>query len=426
MQRSENRSRKESREALIASLPVDDNGDVPEDFLRRRNNLRSARSRAADERSTARRVYPRNMPPEQAASWIMNPGRYDVEGIDCPGKATVKRREPKSKPKAPKAKTPKGRTTKPKAPAEKPVEPKAKAPAGKTAKPKTPKAKAPTKPKEPEKPAAPTRPKTPARNSGVVVSGSEIVDVAKFIDGANCTPLALGNDQYSMEYATSYFYSDYGVALSRKDGKGLYGLDNDQVWGLCACGLYNLYRLDRDATYEISLEGKNLVLRTGPDFSVVAQEVPTRRDERPMTFKWMTNGFMPPEMFDVDVAALKRALGKMERGNVVYCRLETTDEGVTVTPSRGKSDIRAVIAPPTRGQRKWSDYGVHQLNSLLKSLSPYVDRMGFCPDGPMVLKGEFCGYEMTAVLKSSWLQMFGSRNIEPNDSKPVTGRRYRR
>ncbi len=422
MLRSENRSRKESREALIASLPVDENGDVPEDFLRRRNNLRSVRSRAADGRSTAKRVYPRAMPPEQAAAWVMNPGRYDVEGIDCDGKANVKRREPK----AAKAKTTKGKSAKPKAPAEKPVEPKTKAPAGKTAKPKTPKAKAPAKPKEPEKPAAPKKPKTPAKNSGVVVSGSEIVDVAKFIDGANCTPLALGNDQYSMEYATSYFYSDYGVALSRKDGKGLYGLDNDKVWGLCACGLYNLYRLDRDAVYEISLEGKNLVLRTGPDFSVVAQEVSTRRDERPMTFKWMTNGFMPPDMFDVDVAALKRALGKLERANVVYCRLETTEEGVVMTPSRGKSDFRAVIAPPTGGKRKWSDYGVHQLNSLVKALAPYVHSMGFCPDGPLVLKGEFCGYEMTAVLKGSWLQLFGSRDIRPNGSKPVIGRRSQR
>ncbi len=422
MLRSENRSRRESREALIASLPVDENGDVPEDYLRRRNNLRSARSRAADGRSTAKRVYPRNMPPEQAATWVMNPGRYDVEGIDCDGEANVQRRQTKST---------KGKTAKPKAPADKPAKPKAKAPAGKTSKPKTPKAKAPAgKTAKPKAPATPKKPKAPAPipagNGGVVVSGAEIVDVANAIQAANCTPLALGNDQYSMEYATSYSYSDYGIGLARRDGKGLFGLDNEQVWGLCACEIYNLVKFDRDAMYEVSLEGDKLVFRKGPDFSTVYREISTRRDERPMTFKWMTNGFMPPDMFDIDISQLRKALWRLDRAGAVYCKIETSPDGVAVMPSRGKPEPRSIIAPPTGGRVKWSDYAVHNLHAFVKALSPYIDSMGFCPDGPLVLKGQVCGYEMTAVFKGAWLNMLGTRNAKQSDSKQLTGRRNRR
>ncbi len=391
MYSSKNRSRKESREALIASMPVDDNGDVPEDFLRRRNNLRSARSRAADGRSTARKVYPRSMPPEQAASWVMNPGRYDVEGIDCDGKANVKRR---------------GTTaSKPKAPAKKPAKPKAKAPTGKTSKPKTPKAKAPAKPKTPKKPAAPKKPKAPAGDSGGIVSGSEIVEVVKFIEKADCRKLALGNDQYSMEFAASDLKSDYGIGLSRRDGKGLFGLDNDAVWGLCIYDLYNIMYLDPNAMYEVSLEGKKLMFRSGPDFSDVETELYTLPVERPMTFGWMTNGFAPPEMVDFDIIQLRRALGRMDKAGVMYCKLESSDKGVTVSPSRGDSVKGAVIAPPMGGRTKWSNYSVRGLYKFVKILAPYATSIGFCPDGPLVLKGEVAGYEMTAVFKGAWLSM---------------------
>jgi len=386
MYSSKNRSRKESREALIASMPVDDNGDVPEDFLRRRNNLRSARSRAADGRSTARKVYPRSMPPEQAVSWVMNPGRYDVEGIDCDGKANVKRR---------------GTTaSKPKAPAKKPAKPKA--PSRKASKPKTPTGKT-AKPKTPKKPAAPKKPKAPAGGSGAVVSGDEIVQVANFIDKADCRNLALGNGQFSMEFAASDLKSDYGIGLSRRDGRGMFGLDNDAVWGFCAYEVYNIVHLDPAAMYAVSLEGEKLVFRTGPDFSDIELKVDASRVQHPMSFEWMTNGFAPPEMVDFDIIQLRRALGRMDKAGVMRCKLESSEKGVTVSPSRGEGVKGAVIAPPMGGRTKWASYSVRGLYKLVKILAPYAHSIGFCPDGPLVLKGEVGGYEMTAVFKGAWI-----------------------
>ncbi len=398
MYSSKNRSRKESRAALIASMPVDENGDVPEDFLRRRNNLRSARSRAADGRSTAKKVYPRNMPPEQAVSWVMDPGRYDVEGIDCDGKANVPRRGTNTaKPKAPT-----GKTSKPKAPAKKPAKPKAKAPAGKTSKPKAPTGTT-AKPKAPKKPAAPKKPKAPATDSGLAVSGSEIVEVAKFIDKADCRNLGLGNGQFSMEFAASDLKSDYGIGLSRRDGRGMFGLDNDAVWGFCAYELYNIVDLDPNSMYAVSLEGENLVFRTGADFSDVELKVGAYRVERPMTFGWMTNGFAPPEMVDFDVIQLRRALGRMDKAGVMYCKLESSAKGVTVSPSRGDSVKGVVIASSMGGRTKWSNYTVRGLYKFVKILAPYATSIGFCPDGPLVLKGEVAGYEITAVFKGAWI-----------------------
>ncbi len=376
MLRSENRSRKESREALIASLPVDDNGDVPEDFLRRRNNLRSARSRAADGRSTAKRVYPRNMPPEQAAAWVMNPGRYDVEGIDCDGEANIPRRGTNT------AKAPKGKTSKPKAPAKKPAKPKAKTPTG-TAKPK-----APTKPKGP----ASKKPKAPVS----AVFGSQVAALVSIINASDCAPIAMGNGQCSMESS-----GDYGIALSKRDGKGLFGLDNDAVDGLCAYTSNGMADLEEDAVYTVTLRDGKLVFGFDDDIPGVALKASTLHVDSPFTSERLLDGFDCPPMFDVDVFELRQLLSRMEDAKATKCTFESSKDGVTVTSSGGKNAVRGTIGSPMRGGTVRSSYDVRKLNTLLWGLTPYAYSMGFCLDGPMVIRGRIDDYSITAVIRSS-------------------------
>jgi len=357
---SKNRSKRDARRELIDSMPVDPNGDVTEDYLRGRHAARSARSRIADERSTARKVYPMRMPPEQAVSWVAHPGRYDVEGIDTRGKANVKRRE------------------------RRPATPKAKTPAGKKAKPKYPKAKTPAKPKGP----------IPVKDSGVIVSGKEIVDITNIFNSTYCAPFPFGNDECAVDCKLSY-----GISLSRKDGKGMFGLDNDAVTGLILFDCYDMLRFDRGAIYKISLEDDKMVFRTGGDFSEIALVGSVgRMGGKPQTIEYYNGGRTPEQMFEFDSAAVTQALEKMEEGGVWVCGLESTRWGISLASDNEYFDF--IIGPRMSGISGGSSYHVGSFHTVMKVLAPYVHSMGFCPGGPLVMKGEFGDYALTVAIRS--------------------------
>ncbi len=367
---SRNRSRKESREAVIASLPVDENGDVPEDFLRRRNNLRSRRSIIADGRSTARKVYPRSMPPEQAVSWVMNPGRYDVEGIDCDGKANVPRKGTKaSKPKAP---------------------------AGKKAKPKgKPKAKKPVKPRSPKTktPPEPVKPPVPAKAPGAVVSGKEIADVAKLHKAMGIEQIALGNNICTYDGAHVYV-----LALSRPDGRGMFGLDSDEVGEFFLSDIDAIAGLDEKALYKVSLEGEAVVFRTGPDFAKEALTVSAPSNIRSTLASRLSDNVPSSREFDLDTATLARVVRQMGDTRAGQCVFISSKEGTNVVSSGGMCEIEAIVGSPVEAELAMASYPVQYLNTVVKAVAPYVDRAKMMKDYPLVLEGTFGDYRLTAMI----------------------------
>ncbi len=351
------RNRKD-RKALIESMPVDDEGNVLEGYLREHNDARSERSRRADSRSTAKRVYPIRMSPKQAASWVANPGRSDVEGIDTKAPANVGRRGTKA--------------TRPKAPA--PV---------------------------------------PVRDPGVVVQGDQVIAIATIYMAAECLPICLGNGECSMDWK-----GNYGIALTRRDGRGMFGLDNASVSGLCAYNSEDMNELDGDVLYKVSVEKEKLVFRTGEDFSDIELKAATIRIDTPFTPESI-GGSANPQMSDLDAFGFRELLDRMKDAGAVTCELESSKNGISIKSSGGRSVIRGVIGPPMGGKAVRSCYRVDDLHTLMRGLTPYVYSIGFSPDDPMVLKGRMDEYEIVAVVRSCG-------DLGENASKPVTGRRNKR
>ena len=143
-------------------IPQNQSGSVPKAYLNYINDARPARAREIDAARASKYVLPASPTPYQARPWVVNPGRYDISGIDAPEgtpttyrtarspeaanrkRATASRKsaankprengkfitaeeakkkgiEPgkSSKPKAPGSKKKNGASTKPKAPAKK-------------------------------------------------------------------------------------------------------------------------------------------------------------------------------------------------------------------------------------------------------------------------------------------------------------------
>ena len=360
---SKNRSQsKRDREALIASMPVDEDGCVPEKYLLERNGLRSKRALMADGRSTAKKVYPSRMPPEQAASWVMNPGRYDVEGIDTRSPANVERKGT--------------RPTKPKAPARKPAGPKAKAPSS----------------------------PVPERDPGVVLSGQEIMDTVKLIASVSGNaPVNMGYDRYSMS-------SDARVkiSLTRMDGKGLFGLDADVVKDRAIASPAPIGNLLPMALYKISVEGDELLFRRGPDFSEVELSVPIVTPmSAAVSVASASERFSRYESdveFDLDAVEMRRAADSMAQLKCDYCTLATGSWGAhliaDIKPKMRRSMTEKIdrkVGGPTN-RNMTSMYTVQSIRRATKEASRYITDARYGDGEPLIMEGTFGEYRLTVVV----------------------------
>ena len=65
-------------------VPVDDDGLVPIVYLEEIQSKRSSRSKTADGKKLANTTFPSKPEPKQAILWKLNPGKYDIMGIDTP------------------------------------------------------------------------------------------------------------------------------------------------------------------------------------------------------------------------------------------------------------------------------------------------------------------------------------------------------
>lgn len=65
-------------------VPVNKDGTVKAAYLEQVNLGRDPSDRARDYARPASRVYPAKITPVQAGSWLADPGRSDIQGIDCP------------------------------------------------------------------------------------------------------------------------------------------------------------------------------------------------------------------------------------------------------------------------------------------------------------------------------------------------------
>ncbi len=364
---SKNRSKtKREKEALIASMPVDEDGCVPESYLLERNSLRSKRALIADGRSTAKTVYPSRMPPEQAASWVMNPGRYDVEGIDTRAPANVERKGGKaSKPKTP---------TKPKAP----------------------------KPKAPAQPSGPI----PSKESGVIVSGREIVDTLKIITSiSGNNPVAMGYDRYSMG-------SDARVriSLTRTDGKGLFGLDAGATKDRAIATPAPVKKLSPKAVYKISIEGDELLFRRGPNFSDVEMSVPIVTPDTGVfsvsPAKERFSRYQADEEFDLDGDEISRTAEMMTKLKCEYCTLCLKD-GATrlfsdIKPKmrhawEGKHWIDREVGSPTN-EKISSFFTVKSMRTATKETGQYLTKGRYGYEEPLIMEGAYGDYLMTVLV----------------------------
>lgn len=77
-------------------VPVNKNGTVPKAYLHNINDARPERARQRDARMTSRYVIPASPTPYQARPWIVNPGRYDIPGVDAPSGQPVTYRTARS------------------------------------------------------------------------------------------------------------------------------------------------------------------------------------------------------------------------------------------------------------------------------------------------------------------------------------------
>ncbi len=356
---SKNRSQsKRDREALIASMPVDEDGCVPEKYLLERNGLRSKRALMADGRSTAKTVYPSRMPPEQAASWVMNPGRYDVEGIDTRAPANVERKGTKP--------------TKPKAPARKPAGPKPKAP------------------------SAPV----PVKESGVVVSGREIVETVKLITSV------VGNNVIHLgDHGLASDGNHLAVSLSRRDGKGLFGLDDDLAERYAIISPAPIKKLSLKAVYKISIEDGELLFRKGPEFSHVDLSVPLMTLENPIPQDDVARLFsMSTVGFDLDADEMYHAADRMMQVKSDYCTLASAQWGARliadIKPSMRVSSTEVVnrkVGGPTEENVR-SMYSVKAVYSATKEARQYLTKARYGQDRPLVMEGTFGEYHLTVLI----------------------------
>ena len=65
-------------------IPQNRSGSVPKAYLNHINDARPARAREADAARASKYVLPASPTPYQARPWVVNPGRYDIPGIDAP------------------------------------------------------------------------------------------------------------------------------------------------------------------------------------------------------------------------------------------------------------------------------------------------------------------------------------------------------
>jgi len=352
---SRNRSQsKRDREALIASMPVDEDGCVPEKYLLERNGLRSKRALMADGRSTAKTVYPRRMPPEQAASWVMNPGRYDVEGIDTRSPANVQRKGT--------------RPAKPKTPTRKPAGPKAKTSSS----------------------------PVPERDPGVVLSGQEIMDTVKLITSV------VGNNVIHLgDHGLASNGDDLALSLSRRDGKGLFGLDDDLAERYAIISPAPIKKLSLKAVYKISIEDGELLFRKGPEFShvdlsvpLITLEKPIPRDDVERLFSMSTVGF------DLDADEMYSAADRMMQVKSEYCTLTSAQWGARLTadikPSMRVSSTEIInrkVGGPTEENVR-SVYSVKAVYNATKGTRQYLTKARYGQDRPLVMEGTFGEYHL--------------------------------
>lgn len=332
---------------MIESLPVDEDGNVPEEYLRERNDARSKRSRNADKRSTAKRVYPKGMPPEQAVSWISNPGRSDVEGIDTRSKANIKRREPK--------------------------------------------AKAPTKP--PEKPASPKGRKAPVyvlkQEPGEVVSGAEIVQIAELA-------VALGSSLPLYQAVPMITCDGVNVALyigKPCTVKTLFGVLSRNL-DYCIPDPKPMTKLDKRSLYKVTSDGAWLKFAKGPDFSKEVLKVPLGLGDQ----RYSSNIDMVQDRTDrasyLDCQALAVAVRQMVDVNVSPCILKVEDESLQIQASAWNCGIRAEIGCVGNAKGYSATFSPAIINNLLKATGSVYRVILFGRNCPMVLSGSFGRYNI--------------------------------
>jgi len=73
-----------------------------------------------------------------------------------------------------------------------------------------------------------------------------------------------------------------------------------------------------------------------------------------------------------------------------------------------------------------SVYLVEWFLTMMRALAPYVHSMGFGPDGPLFMKGEFGDYALTAALAETNLNTPTHSGNRKKGLKQLTGRRNKR
>ena len=77
-------------------IPQNASGTVPKTYLHNINDARPASARARDQAINSKYVLPAAPTPYQARPWVMNPGKYDIPGIDADADAPTTYRPPRS------------------------------------------------------------------------------------------------------------------------------------------------------------------------------------------------------------------------------------------------------------------------------------------------------------------------------------------
>ena len=77
-------------------IPQNASGTVPKTYLHNINDARPASARARDQAINSRYVLPAAHTPYQARPWVVNPGKYDIPGIDADADTPTTCRPPRS------------------------------------------------------------------------------------------------------------------------------------------------------------------------------------------------------------------------------------------------------------------------------------------------------------------------------------------
>ncbi len=218
----------------------------------------------------------------------------------------------------------------------------------------------------------------------MIVSGAEILSIMELVCEAGCPALALGNGECSTHPLTR----TYALGLSRRDGRGMFGLDNGQASGAW-CYADAFYKLDRDEVYKVSLEDEQLVFRSGKQSQFTDLRVNVLRNERPYLVERLQTNAKPTNSFGLNAVALERALKDMAGEGVEWCRLESDEDWTWVLSDAVSCEIGSGSAGLVR-----ADYRVEYLRPMVAATSPYVRMAEFSQDGPLILKGTFGDYEL--------------------------------